>query len=162
MEMTMENKFELLELLYEKKRLFAEVESITNEMATAPLEQLEELLDTRGRLLEQAKAVTDKADGLPLDEGVRSVLKGNCDMTKLEGDMALIYEAAMSVRAVVNRIVQNESTVTMRLESEKEALRSKIEAINASSNSVAETYERSLATGLSQPNNYTPPKGIKG
>ena len=158
----MENKTKLTELLNEKKRLFLEVENTTGQMVTAPFEQLAELLETRGGFLEQAKTVGEEISAIAAgDEVLKGVIRGDCDMTKLDGGLAEIYEAALAVRAVVNRIMKNEGTVILRLESEKEALRSKIEAINASSNSVAESYERSVATGLTQAS-YTPPKDIKG
>lgn len=147
----MDNIFELKNLLQKKRKLFLEVEEITNEMNESHIDTITELLEKRGKALEQV--IELEAQIKPIiddDESLNSVLNCSCDMASLKGEIKELFEEALRVRAIVNRIIKNEDIVRLKIESERESLLNKIETLNNSSISVAESYKRSVKTGLPQ------------
>jgi len=147
----MDNNLELKKLLQTKQELFLAVEAITNDISEAPIDQIVLLLDVRGDTLEQVISIDNQIKAIVgTDEKIRSVLNCTCEMSALQGDLKELFEAALRVKSVVNRIIKNEDTVRLRIEHERDSLLDKIENINSSSNVVAESYKRSVKTGFSQ------------
>ena len=145
----MKNSHELKKLLQEKEDLFFQIERITYEISEAPIDQINELLDTRGNLLEQVIRSDNKIKSL-VDENLKSVLDCSCDISGLSEEQKELFEKALSIKAVVNRIVKNEDIIRLRIENERDSLLKRIETMNNSSKTVAESYKRSVKTGLSQ------------
>ena len=147
----MDNIFELKKLLQKKQALFLDVEKITNEMSESPIDKIDELLEKRGEALEQVIELEAQIKAiLAEDESLSSVVSCTCDMAALKGEMKDLFEESLRVRAIVNRIIKNEDIVRLRIESERDSLLHKIETLNSSSISVAESYKRSVNTGLPQ------------
>ncbi len=147
----MDINIELKNLLRKKRDLFLEVEAITQDINVGPIDRFNELLEKRGEALEQViltdnqiKAITDG------NEVLQSVLNCTCEISELQGELKELFEEVLSVKAIVNRIIKNEDIVRLRLESERDSLLNRIETINSSSNSVAESYKRSVETGFPQ------------
>ena len=61
-----------------------------------------------------------------------------------------IFEASMKVKAIANRVANGELIIKEHIEAERDGLREKIEEMNASSQSVAGSYMRSVKTGYPQ------------
>ena len=138
-----------MQLLYRKEELFSEVEKITNEIYEAPVDIINALLETRGNALEQASEVNDKISALAEgDEYLKSVLNCTCNISDLSGEARELFEQALRVRAIANRVLKNEDCVRQRIESERDSLLGKIETLNRSSKTVAESYKRSVETAL--------------
>ena len=147
----MVNIEKLIKLLKAEREIFLEVEALTNQMMTSPTEELSDLLSERGSLLQKAVSIEDEINEEVIDsEDIRNVLRNRGDMSKLSDDSAAVYDASMSVKAVINRINRLEDDVRSRIENERNAILKKIESINSSSNSVAENYKRSVQTGFPQ------------
>ena len=145
----MENNQQLMQLLYRKEELFSEVDKITDEIYEAPVDIINALLETRGNVLEQAGEVNSRISALAEgDEYLKSVLNCSCDVSGLSEEMKELFEQALRIRAIVNRILKNEDCVRRRIESERDSLLGKIENINHSSKTLAESYKRSVETAI--------------
>ena len=145
----MKNNQELKQLLREKEMLFNEVERITNEIFEAPVDIINALLETRGSALEQVNIVNQKISPLiEGDENLRSVLNCSCEISGLSGELKELFEQALRIRAIANRIIKNEDCIRQRIENERDSLLAKIETMNRSSKTVAESYKRSVETAL--------------
>ncbi len=145
----MENNQQLMQLLCRKEELFSEVEKITNGIYEAPVDIINALLETRGNVLEQASEVSEKISALAEgNEYLKSVLNCACDVSDLSGEAKELFEQALRIRAIANRILKNEDCVRQRIESERDSLLGKIETLNRSSKTVAESYKRSVETAL--------------
>ena len=147
----MDNYFELKKLLYKKQELFIAAEIITNDINEAPIEQITNLLEKRGEVLEQVNLIDNQIKAIVADDEVlRGVLNCTCEMSTLQGELKELFEESLRAKAIVNRIIKNEDTIRLRIENERDSLLTKIETINSSSNSIAESYKRSVKTGFSQ------------
>ncbi len=145
----MTNNQKLKQLLREKEILFNEVERITNDIFESPVDVINALLETRGSVLEQVNIVNQKISPLiEGDENLRSVLNCTCDISGLSGEMKELFEQSLRIRAVANRIIKNEDCVRQKIENERDSLLEKIETMNSSSKTVAESYKRSVETAL--------------
>ncbi|MFB0920110.1 MAG: hypothetical protein QMB62_04400 [Oscillospiraceae bacterium] len=149
MDEKMENSNALKKLLCEREELFSEVEKITNDIFEAPADIINALLETRGSTLEKASIVNEKISAITEgDEYLKSVLNCSCDISGLSEESKELFEQALRIRAIINRILKNEDCVRLRIESERDSLLGKIENLNRSSKTVAESYKRSVETAL--------------
>ena len=147
----MNNNQEIKQLLSEKEMLFIEVEKITDDIFEAPVDIINELLETRGIALEQVNKIDEKLNPLVEgDEHLKSVLNCSCDISALSGEMKELFEKALRNKAIVNRIIKNQDSIRQKIESERDSLLQKIEIMNCSSKTVAESYKRSVDTALPQ------------
>ena len=147
----MYNSQELKNLLLAKQELFLEVERITNEIFDVSLDSINPLLETRGKVIEQVIFIDDKIKVLiGGDEYLRSVLNCTCDMSDLSDELKELVEESLRAKAVANRIIKNEDSVRLRIENERDSMLDKIENLNQSSSTVAQSYKRSVETGIPQ------------
>ncbi len=147
----MDNIFELKKLLEKKQKLFLEVEKITDEMNESHIDRITELLEKRGEYLEQVILLNNQIKPIIAEnESLGDVINCSCEMSSLKGELKELFELSLRVRAIVNRIVKNEDIVRLKIDSERESLLQRIEILNSSSTSVAESYKRSVNTGLFQ------------
>lgn len=142
---------DVLDLLVEQKDIISEAEEVTNRMLDAPAEELPELIALRGRLLEKAVEAEERirkaAQG---DKRLLEAADCSCEISELAEEHIGVFEAALRVKAAVNRICRLETDVLNRLNSEKEMALTKIEALNKSGNSVAANYKQAVQTGYPQ------------
>ena len=145
----MNNIQELKQLLSEKEMLFIEVEKITDEDFEAPVDIINALLETRGVALEQVNRIDEILNPLVEgDEHLKSVLNCSCDISALSGERQELFEQALRIKAIVNRIIKNQDSIRQKIERERDSLLQKIETMNSSSKTVAESYKRSVDTAL--------------
>ena len=145
----MNNIQELKQLLSEKEMLFIEVEKITDEVFEAPVDIINALLETRGVALEQVNRIDEILNPLVEgDEHLKSVLNCSCDISALSGERQELFEQALRIKAIVNRIIKNQDSIRQKIERERDSLLQKIETMNSSSKTVAESYKRSVDTAL--------------
>lgn len=145
----MNNSQELKNLLLKKQELFLEVERITNEIFSAPIDLINSLLESRGKTIEQVILIDDKIK--PFTEGnepLRSVLNCTCDMSNISGEQKELLEEALRIKAIANRVLKNEDSIRLRIENERDSLLKTIENLNHSSSTVAKSYMRSVETGI--------------
>lgn len=148
----MNNRLQLVLLLQEKKQLYSRFEQITNEMSALSPDDFQLSMNAREATLNQIKALDSQI--VPLcydDDSARHALNAQCDRGALAEDLAQIYDASMSVRGIMNRILKNESTLRQLMEDHKANILDKIEELNASSLSVADKYSRSLEGAVAKP-----------
>lgn len=145
----MNNNQVLKQLLSEKELLFIEVEKITNEIFDAPVDIINALLETRGNALEQVNKVDEKLSPITEnDEHLKSVLNCSCDISELSGESKELFEQVLRIKAVVNRIIKNQDSIRQKIDNERQSLLQRIEIMNNSSKTVAESYKRSVETAL--------------
>ena len=149
----MDINVELKNLLHKKQELFLDVEAITNEINEFSIDRITELLEKRGEALEQVVLIDNQIKMIVGDnDKLQSVLSCTCEISELQGEPKELFEEVLRIKAIVNRIIKNEDIIRLKIESERDSLLNKIETINSSSNSIAESYKRSVNTGFSQGN----------
>ena len=141
----MNNPLQIVLLLQEKRERYSRFEQVTNEMMMLSPDEFQKGMDTREALLNDIKQIDAQitqqcCDNTPL----RQVLNAQCDRDGLPEDLAQIYDVSMSVRAIMNRILKNESILQTYIEDQKILILEKIQELNNSSQSVADKYHRSL------------------
>lgn len=135
------NERALLGLLEEKRKIFVEIEKITEPMLYVQVEVLEECMKNRESLLAEVREIDQKIDyRIDGQEAMKQALKHNCERQQLSAGLAALYDASLQVKAVVNRIIQNESGIRLHLEAEKDRIRGELEKMSQSSSSVASQY----------------------
>ena len=135
----------------EKRELFLRIEQVSERMREASADELAELFAERGELLEQVQALDENIKELAKgDESILAALANKSEPETLEGDLKKIFEASMKVKAIANRVANGELIIKEHIEAERDGLREKIEEMNASSQSVAGSYMRSVKTGYPQ------------
>ncbi|NLV86904.1 MAG: hypothetical protein GX025_06775 [Clostridiales bacterium] len=147
----MSNKPEILELLTKKKDLFFEIEDLTEKMKYAPVEELSDIFEARGKVLSLVGEIDNEIRELSYeDKALKSLLNNSSSPEGLSGMAADIYKASLSVKAVANRVLNSEPELMSRIEDEKQKILSRIEEMNSSSHSVAGSYMKSVQTGITQ------------
>ena len=151
---------EIILLLQKKKELLLEVEEISASMKIAPAEELMALFTDRGRLLEKAQDVETNIRALTNgNEQMRSALNNSCEPRTLDSELLRVYEESLRVKAVANRILREEEGIKDHITLERDGLLKKIQELNSSSGSVADSYRRCVQTGV--PNNQFTEKSKK-
>lgn len=131
----------VIELLEEKTKAFLEYERATEDMLWAPIDNLEDDMQTRAGLIKSIdrldKAIMEQCEG---DSARLSALKCEGDRTKLSPECARIYDGAQSSLAVVVRIRELEPQVQDRMERERGELLQKISENNQSQGALASKF----------------------
>ena len=139
-------------LLAQKKQLFLELEAVTADMPLYQVEELAECMEERGRLLKKIEQIDEELrTRFASDEPLHSALNNQCDREGLSPALRELYDASLGVKAVVNRIIKNESAITDHLEYEKQRITQKMEELNQSGGVVADKYYRSVQTAINRP-----------
>lgn len=139
-------------LLAQKKQLFLELESVTADMSLYQVEELAECMEKRSRLLQQVEQADDELRLIcSADEQLRQVLNNQCSREELSPTLAALYDASLSIKAVVNRMMKNDDAIKEHLEYEKQRITQKIEELNQSGAVVADKYYRSVQTAINRP-----------
>jgi len=142
---------EIIKLLATQKELFSQVEEITNQMLFSPADELSDLIAARGNLLQGAvKTEEELRVTVSNDESLLETIRCRCDVSNLTEELAGIFEAALRVRAAINRISKLDADVLNRVKSERDMALEQIEALNGSSNSIAANYKQAVQTGFPQ------------
>lgn len=140
---------EILSLIAEEKELFLKIEQATEAMCTAPVEEIEGLFEQRQQSFERVVSLRERLGELSEQGGseVKAVLHNSCRRSGLQPELGAIYDAAMGVRAIANRIQQYDPLVEAHLKSLQDEIMAKIEKINQSGTSVAGQYSRLMGIG---------------
>ncbi len=142
----------IVQLLEKKKDLFLQFERESEQMCFCPVEEIEGHLQQLLRLQEEIEALdselSEQYNTIPPAERAAS----NQDSPDaIAPELRPVYERAMEVRGVVNRILQNGPMLEERLTLERNALLKKLEENRQSSGSIAKKYYNSVHTGVNQP-----------
>lgn|GEM_PF-785382 len=131
--------------------LIIQLEQETNELLSAPLEELSALLERRQSTLtgyiEADRRLKELCGG---SEELSAAIELKCDFSSLPSDLKPLLELSLAARASINRILKTEPEIAARLEREKAAILKKIESLNESSIAAANKYYRSFNTSLSR------------
>ena len=139
----------VLQLLQEKGRLFHGVEALTDEIFAASIDRINPLLDERGQILEQIAGINEKLRCFAgADAQLKSVLNCSLEADALTDETRVLFEEALRIRAAINRILKSEDNVRQRIENERTALMERIETMNSSSKTIADSYKRSVETAI--------------
>lgn len=143
---------QILSLLSRKKELFLELEEVTANMCILPLEELSLCTDKRGTLLDKIQTTDLEIKALcSQDRDIVAALNNTCEREGLSGELGALFDASISVKAVVNRIIKNEDSIRMHLTMEKQKIAEKMEELAHSGEAVAEKYHKSVLTGQNHP-----------
>lgn len=138
---------QILSLLAEKREKFLEIERVTEPMFYAQVDAIAECMEKRESLLNEVSEIDSRLAQLTEgQEQVKAALSHKCERRSLSPDLAEIYDGSMGVKAVVNRIVQNESGVRLHMEAEKQRIGEELEKLGQSASSVAGQYYNFLRT----------------
>lgn len=138
----------IVDLLQQKKSLFLQFEQESEAMCFCPVEEIDLHMCQRLRLQQDIDEIDRQL--IPLYEAVPGAAQAaahETDRTCLPGDLLAVYDAALSVKGVLNRILQNEPTLLERVRLERDGLLQKLEESRQSSSSVANGYYKSMSTG---------------
>lgn len=139
-------------LLAQKKQLFLELESVTADMSLYQVNELAECMEKRSRLLQQVEQIDAELKLMCItDEELRQVLNNRCPREGLSPQLSALYDASLSIKAVVNRMMKNDDAIKEHLEYEKQRITQKIEELNQIGAVVAGKYYRSVQTGVPRP-----------
>jgi hypothetical protein len=138
---------EIVEMLRREKQLLCQAEKITEQMQTAPAEQLPSLTIHRGRFLEEAHRLHEQEQlACRKDALLRAALDNTAQPPELTPPLLAVYEAAMSVKAAIQRIRNNSGPAADRLAHEKGELQKKLDALNTDAAKTASRYARVVRT----------------
>lgn len=122
---------QLLSLLQDKKALFIEFEQCTEEMLTCHTDSLEDILAQREQLIGKIDKLDEAMDRLA--EGSRE-LQQAVKCQGCPGDFSPetqeVYAAAAQVQAVISRMTEVETQVSLRLRLEQERILERIKSTN--------------------------------
>lgn len=139
---------QLVALLGQKRDKLLEIERVTDWMYSLEVEELEVCMEQRSALFADIDALDRSMAGLCGDDReLAEALHQGRPKETFAPALQQVYDAALSVRAVGYRLLQNIEGVRLHLESEKQRIADKMEEINNSASSVADQYYRSVQTG---------------
>ena len=148
----MKNYAQTFHFLTRKKNLFLQIEEITDNMCLLQVEELLVSVEARQiRLEEITQLDITLKEYCQEDPLLKSVLNHDCTTKGLSDELCTLYDIALSIKACVNRIMQNDENVRLHLAFEKDRILSNIEQLNTSSTVVADRYHRSIQTANSNP-----------
>ncbi len=147
----MEEFEKVIKILEVKKAYFLDIESLTEKMKYAPVDELLEIFERRGKKLEQVAELDKELNAIAETElSLKSILSNAETPDGLDTEHAVIFRSSLDIKAAANRILKMEPEVRERVENERDILLEHIEEMNNSGNSVAASYKRSVQTGVSQ------------
>jgi len=140
---------DMLSLLEQKKTYLLHYEREMETLPLLPTEELEACIQRGDVLIEKLKELDERLVRLARENGaaVMSTLNHECDRGLIDADMGKLYDAALEVKAVANRIVNNDGVIRERINHEKEKAMEGIKDINAQSARVAGRYRQTTTTG---------------
>lgn len=134
----------LIQLLTVKQELLSCLEKETQQLLDLPMEQLEACLQRRQALLDRlAKTGMEIVKECENRERLQACVSMQCDMTALSVEEEGLMDLLLAVHARSNRITKLDFLVFRRLETERDAIKKKLERLNTSGAAVAEKYYQS-------------------
>ena len=134
----------MLDLLGQKQRYFEEYEELTRRMLGCPVEEMEEHLESRQRLIGEIDSLSNElfalADSLEQPEAARAALRLSCGRDELPANLLPLFDQSQQICAVVSRVGRCEPQLADRIEEELEALTEKIRENNRSVSARAAKY----------------------
>ncbi len=138
----------IVDLLYQKKSLFLQFEQESEAMCFCPVDEIDLHMCERLKLQQKIQEIDEQL--VPLYEtvpGAAQAVAHASDRDTFSPDLAEVYDASLSIKGVLNRILLNEPTLMERVQLERSALLQKLEESRQSSSSVAQGYYKSMSTG---------------
>lgn len=138
----------ILDLLAQKKKLFLQFEQASEAMCFCPVDEMDEHMCERLELQQKIQELDEQL--APLYQavpGAQRAVSHADERELLSPELAELYDAALSVKGVVNRILLNEPTLLERVQLERGTLLQKLEETRQSSSSVAKGYYKTMSTG---------------
>ena len=141
---------QMLDLLDQKKVFFLHYEKEMEALPLLPVEELEPCVQRGAILIKKIEELDGKLSQLIQANGplARSAVNHDCDRGQLDPELARLYDASLSVKAVANRILKNDDMIRQRISYERDKAMESIKEINTRSASVAGRYRQSAQTVL--------------
>ncbi len=140
---------QILGLLQQKADILLEIEQVTGAMLLEHGEMLIGLAQKRQNLFAQLRQPDAELRELcAQDENVQQILN-HARLPETVQEQQL-YDASQQVCAVANRLMEEQPNLHKYLENERETLRTKLQKLNAGSQSVAGHYRKVIMTGLQE------------
>lgn len=135
---------ELCELLNQKKALFEEYEAETLRLTAGSVEGISERLDRRALLREKIDELTQRLGELcPSDELLKKAMRLDCARGELPEEARRVFDAALEVQAVLQRILQEDGLAVARVTEERDAAADRLRALNSGKEAAAARYLKS-------------------
>lgn len=141
----------VIEILNEKRKLFLEIERVTEPMYYGEADEIADCMEKRSTLIEKIILLDNEIKELCAgDEPLRDALNNKCNRQGLIESLAEVYDASTGVFAVINRIIGNQKAIEEHLLDEKARIEEKIKETESSGYSVANQYYQSIQTGVNR------------
>lgn len=135
----MKEQQKLMELLAREEELLQEAQMLTEEMETAPVEELPSLMKRRGRFLEEAHSLHAQAKRL-CGERMQAVVDHRVNRGGLTPDEGAAYDASLRVKAAVNRIRNNSALILERMQAERDRMKNRLDELDSDSTRTMKRY----------------------
>lgn len=136
---------QIIQFLSTKKELFLEIEATMDLLSYGEVDEITACMEERNKIIEQVKAIDIKIKAVcEKDKMLLAALNNSCNKSEISPTLIEIYDASLGVKAVVNRIMNNDNMVTMHLEHLQKKVLKQIKQMNTSVYVVADKYHRSL------------------
>ncbi len=137
------------ELLTREREEFLLICRLTDEMVSAGAQEITELSEQRGEAIKRAGNLRKSAlEACGDDRQLVDALKLGGDPEKDDARARRVRDLSLGIHSLWNRIVNNESAVSERLEFLKRDIIESLEDLNSGSARFAGRYSDSVKTGL--------------
>lgn len=122
------------QLLQEKQKLLLSFEEATQNMLHCPMEELENLVQERQKLIDSVDKLDEKLCALcrdtPQGQAVLQVLAGQGSPESIPKEVQELYDDAMRIRTILSRLQESDIQAALRLRVEQERILEQIKATN--------------------------------
>lgn len=140
-------------LIREKYEEFLSFEHQTERLLSCDIDEIENCMQQRQCCMDSISNIDNQLlqlAGMTLyPELTASVLKLKCNRDELPEELKCVFDSTLEVFSVVNRIIEMDKQVNIRVEAEKERLLEKIKSNNQSMHAHASKYYSNNTFGQS-------------
>lgn len=146
----MTNLPQIQEALQKKQQTLMQFEEATLRMLSCSVQQLEELVEERQKLLLEIDGLEKKLNALCQADSDReqllSAIAGQGDAGGFSERLQPLYEEGTKIRAVFSRLRQSDQQAQLRLKTEQNRILKKIKQMNQGTNAKAARFYSSAGT----------------
>ncbi len=150
----MTSLLQIQEVLQKKQQYLTQFEEATQQMLFCPIEQLEDLVSERQRLIEKMDDLEKNLDALCRENAdqvlLSLILTGKGDAGEIPERLQPIYEEAIKIRTVASRLRQSDRQASLRLKTEQKRVLKKIKEMNQGANAKAARFYSNAGTAESR------------
>ncbi len=157
----MTNYSEVTTYIEKKLELFENLELISESMTLLEVDELLVCIEKRGVLIEEIELVDNKLkDACLSDENLKASLNHTSSRDSFDAQLKNIYDISLKIKAIANRMLQNDENIRQHMAFEKERITTHIEKLNGSSTAAAGKYNKSIKSVVKNPQGVRKTKWI--